>query len=255
MQDIRVLVADDEIPARGELKYELATIPGVQIVGECKNGKEVLDFLNVHPNVDILFLDIEMPFMNGLECAKEIQRRDYPVKIVFATGYSQFAVQAFDLEAFDYILKPYDEKRIQRTIKRYADSLELRENHRSPGEIINTSQRISLQTKDKTVMISPAQEIIIISTEKSDRSLFYTTSGIIESRMALRDAEQLLAYGLRDFAAHESRADSLQYQQIRAAPLVRLSRAGLHSRGGMCGDKHIFLRCDENGEQVVFADF
>lgn len=82
MQDIRVLVADDEIPARGELKYELATIPGVQIVGECKNGKEVLDFLNVHPNVDILFLDIEMPFMNGLECAKEIQRRDYPVKIV-----------------------------------------------------------------------------------------------------------------------------------------------------------------------------
>lgn len=154
MQDIRVLVADDEIPARGELKYELATIPGVQIVGECKNGKEVLDFLNVHPNVDILFLDIEMPFMNGLECAKEIQRRDYPVKIVFATGYSQFAVQAFDLEAFDYILKPYDEKRIQRTIKRYADSLELRENH---------------------------------------RSLFYTTSGIIESRMALRDAEQLLA--------------------------------------------------------------
>lgn len=169
MQDIRVLVADDEIPARGELKYELATIPGVQIVGECKNGKEVLDFLNVHPNVDILFLDIEMPFMNGLECAKEIQRRDYPVKIVFATGYSQFAVQAFDLEAFDYILKPYDEKRIQRTIKRYADSLELRENHRSPGEIINTS------------------------TEKSDRSLFYTTSGIIESRMALRDAEQLLA--------------------------------------------------------------
>lgn len=193
MQDIRVLVADDEIPARGELKYELATIPGVQIVGECKNGKEVLDFLNVHPNVDILFLDIEMPFMNGLECAKEIQRRDYFVKIVFATGYSQFAVQAFDLEAFDYILKPYDEKRIQRTIKRYADSLELRENHRSPGEIINTSQRISLQTKDKTVMISPAQEIIIISTEKSDRSLFYTTSGIIESRMALRDAEQLLA--------------------------------------------------------------
>lgn len=193
MQDIRVLVADDEIPARGELKYELATIPGVQIVGECKNGKEVLDFLNVHPNVDILFLDIEMPFMNGLECAKEIQRRDYLVKIVFATGYSQFAVQAFDLEAFDYILKPYDEKRIQRTIKRYADSLELRENHRSPGEIINTSQRISLQTKDKTVMISPAQEIIIISTEKSDRSLFYTTSGIIESRMALRDAEQLLA--------------------------------------------------------------
>jgi len=193
MQDIRVLVADDEIPARGELKYELATIPGVQIVGECKNGKEVLDFLNVHPNVDILFLDIEMPFMNGLECAKEIQRRDYPVKIVFATGYSQFAVQAFDLEAFDYILKPYDEKRIQRTIKRYADSLELSENQRAPGEIVSTSQKISLQTQGKTIMISPAQEIILISSEKSDRALFYTTRGIIESKMTLRDIESLLS--------------------------------------------------------------
>lgn len=193
MKEIRALVADDELPARGELTYELSNIPGVKVIGECGNGREVLAFLKTHPNVDILFLDIEMPLMNGLECAKEIVRMDLSVKVVFATGYSQFAVKAFDLEAFDYILKPYDEKRIQRTIKRYADSLELRENHRSPGEIINTSQRISLQTKDKTVMISPAQEIIIISTEKSDRSLFYTTSGIIESRMALRDAEQLLA--------------------------------------------------------------
>ena len=193
MQDIRVLVADDEIPARGELKYELATIPGVQIVGECKNGKEVLDFLNVHPNVDILFLDIEMPFMNGLECAKEIQRRDYPVKIVFATGYSQFAVQAFDLEAFDYILKPYDEARIARTISRLADSLALMEKERAPGEIVSTSQKISLQTQGKTIMISPAQEIVLISSEKSDRALFYTTRGIIESKMTLRDIESLLS--------------------------------------------------------------
>ena len=63
--------------------------------------------------------------MNGLECAKEIVRMDLSVKVVFATGYSQFAVQAFDLEAFDYILKPYDEARIARTISRLADSLAL----------------------------------------------------------------------------------------------------------------------------------
>ena len=123
MKEIRVLVADDELPARGELKYELSAIPGVKIVGECANGKEVLAFLRTHPNVDILFLDIEMPLMNGLECAKEIVRMDLPVKIVFATGYSQFAVQAFELEAFDYILKPYDEARIARTIHRLADSI------------------------------------------------------------------------------------------------------------------------------------
>lgn len=193
MKEIRVLVADDELPARGELKYELSAIPGVKIVGECANGKEVLAFLRTHPNVDILFLDIEMPLMNGLECAKEIVRMDLPVKIVFATGYSQFAVQAFELEAFDYILKPYDESRIARTIHRLADSLALKEKEKAPGEIITYYQKISLQTKDRTIMISPSQEIILISTEKSDRSLFYTTSGIIESKMTLRDIETLLS--------------------------------------------------------------
>lgn len=193
MKEIRALVADDELPARGELTYELSNIPGVKVIGECGNGREVLAFLKTHPNVDILFLDIEMPLMNGLECAKEIVRMDLSVKIVFATGYSQFAVKAFDLEAFDYILKPYDETRIARTISRLADSLALMEKERAPGEIVSTSQKISLQTQGKTIMISPAQEIILISSEKSDRALFYTTRGIIESKMTLRDIESLLS--------------------------------------------------------------
>lgn len=165
MKEIRALVADDELPARGELTYELSNIPGVKVVGECGNGREVLAFLKTHPNVDILFLDIEMPLMNGLECAKEIVRMDLPVKVVFATGYSQFAVQAFELEGFDYILKPYNEARIARTISRLADSLTLMEKERAPSEIISTSQKISLQTQGKTIMISPAQEIVLISTE------------------------------------------------------------------------------------------
>ena len=193
MKEIRALVADDELPARGELTYELSNIPGVKVIGECGNGREVLAFLKTHPNVDILFLDIEMPLMNGLECAKEIVRMDLSVKVVFATGYSQFAVKAFDLEAFDYILKPYDEARIARTISRLADSLVLMEKERVPGEIVSTSQKISLQTQGKTIMISPAQEIILISSEKSDRALFYTTRGIIESKMTLRDIESLLS--------------------------------------------------------------
>lgn len=103
--EIKVLVADDELPARGELKYQLASIPHVNVIGECANGKEVISFLETHPQVDLLFLDIEMPIMNGLEAAQKIIGMNHSVKIVFATGYSQFALQAFELEAFDYILK------------------------------------------------------------------------------------------------------------------------------------------------------
>ena len=61
MEQINALVADDELPARGELKYELASIPGVKIAGECANGKEVLAFLKSHPNVDILFWTLKCP--------------------------------------------------------------------------------------------------------------------------------------------------------------------------------------------------
>ena len=130
--------------------------------------------------------------MNGLECAKEILKMDLPLKIVFATGYSQFALQAFDLEAFDYILKPYSEIRIRRIIERLNDSLALRRGQTVPGEVQVSSQKVSIQTKNKTLMISPSEEIVLVCTEKSDRSLFYTTSGIVESRMTLRDIENLL---------------------------------------------------------------
>lgn len=165
MEEIKTLVADDELPARGELKYELSAIPGVKIVGECANGREVLQFLKAHPNVDILFLDIEMPIMNGLECAREILQMDLPLKIVFATGYSQFALQAFDLEAFDYILKPYSENRIRRIIERLTDSLALQHGKIVPGEVRVTSQKVSIQTKNKTLMISPSEEIVLVCTE------------------------------------------------------------------------------------------
>lgn len=189
---IKILIADDELPARGELKYELSTMPNVKIIGECSNGKSVLDFLKTHPNVDLIFLDIEMPVMNGLETAKKISEMDISAKIVFATGYSQFAIQAFDLEAFDYILKPYDEERIRRIIERLQNGLAEREYNRTPGEITVLSQKISLQTIDRVIMINPVQEIIFICTEKSDCSLFYTTKGVITSKITLRDSETLL---------------------------------------------------------------
>lgn len=83
---------------------------------------------------------------------------NHSVKIVFATGYSQFALQAFDLEAFDYILKPYDEERIAKTIQRLFDSIMQRENGTASGEIINARSRISLQTKTRHSFFLPQKK-------------------------------------------------------------------------------------------------
>ena len=156
--EIKVLVADDELPARGELKYQLASMPHVNVIGECANGKEVISFLETHPQVDLLFLDIEMPIMNGLEAAQKIIGMNHSVKIVFATGYSQFALQAFELEAFDYILKPYDEERIAKTIQRLFDSIMQRENGTASGEIINARSGFLCRRKTRHSFFLPQKK-------------------------------------------------------------------------------------------------
>lgn len=173
MIEIKVLIVDDEFPARATLHDILNSITNITNISECADGNTALSFLKKHPDVDVIFLDIEMPEINGLDVAKKISSFNQHVKIIFATGYNQFAVQAFELEAFDYILKPYDGVRIIKAIQRLIDSKKNRIQYKTFGEIIYNEQKIVLQSKHKTIILSPSHEIILISTEKSDSSLFY----------------------------------------------------------------------------------
>lgn len=191
MNSVKVLIVDDERPARGELSYLLRHVPGVEIVGECANGKEVLAFLKTHLQVDLIFLDIEMPLLNGLETAKEIRRLKYSVQFVFATGYSQFAVEAFALEAFDYILKPYDSQRIRRIVERWQagrDRAALGKGEKNCAG----GRQVVLRSEGRIVFLS-SEDISIVATEKSDGTLFYTNQGILCSKMTLREAEGILS--------------------------------------------------------------
>ena len=115
---IRIIVVDDEFPTRQELASLLLNIKDVEIVAECSLGQEALDFLQ-KDTADLIYLDIEMPQINGIETAKIIKSTvKNPPEIVFATGFDQFAVTAFELNALDYILKPYTQERILASIMR-----------------------------------------------------------------------------------------------------------------------------------------
>lgn len=192
MRRIRVVVCDDEKPARADLCYILEDMPEVEIVGRCAGGAEVLALLDEDVDVDIVFLDVEMPGMTGLETAAEIGRRGTAVRIVFATGFSQFAVQAFELEAFDYILKPYSDERVKNTIRRYADAAAERDAHRKEGEIVFPRKKLALAANDRILFLDPAAEVTLVKAEKGSATFFYTARGIIESHIALKDAEKLL---------------------------------------------------------------
>src|SRR5512133_4251424 len=111
---LNVLIVDDEMPAREELKALLASVPDVKIVGECSNAIEGLSAIHrLRP--DVVFLDIQMPRLSGLEMVSMIEPSALP-RIVFVTAYDEHALQAFEEHAADYLLKPIDPQRLAKTL-------------------------------------------------------------------------------------------------------------------------------------------
>ena len=114
------IIADDERMMRDQLKSRLEQVwPELEILGEAKNGEEAIQMVTTH-NPDLVFLDIRMPVKTGLEAAKEIGDKAH---VVFITAYDQYAIEAFDQGAVDYVLKPADVDRLSRTVERLKSRL------------------------------------------------------------------------------------------------------------------------------------
>ena len=117
MLTLNILITDDEALARSRLRDLLADIDNVHIVAEAKNGKEALNFATeLQP--DIVLLDIRMPEMDGIEVARHLQKLPKPPAIIFTTAYDNYAIQAFDMNAVDYVLKPIRFERLQTALQK-----------------------------------------------------------------------------------------------------------------------------------------
>jgi DNA-binding LytR/AlgR family response regulator len=118
---IRALIVDDEEPARGELRYLLSAHPEVEVVGEAATAGEALALAG-SVRYDVVFLDIELPGMTGLEVARLVlDRRERPA-VVFVTAHDRYAVDAFAVEAFDYLVKPVEPERLARVVERLSQA-------------------------------------------------------------------------------------------------------------------------------------
>jgi two-component system, LytTR family, response regulator len=113
---LRALIADDEPLARERLRFLLAADDGMEIAGECRNGREVIAALREAP-VDVLFLDIQMPGRGGFEIIEQIGAANMPAT-VFVTAHHRYAVQAFEVHALDYLTKPVEADRLRATLTR-----------------------------------------------------------------------------------------------------------------------------------------
>jgi two-component system, LytTR family, response regulator len=121
---LRALIADDEPLARERLRVLLADEPDVLIAAECRNGREVVATLR-QSKFDVLFLDIQMPGANGFEIIRQVGANDMPLT-VFVTAHNEFAIQAFEVNALDYLTKPVERPRLQRTLSRVKEKVATR---------------------------------------------------------------------------------------------------------------------------------
>ncbi len=192
---MRVLIVDDEQPARMALRRSLAAFPNVEIAGEAANGTDAIEAMEaLRP--DAIFLDIEMPGLNGFDIVAEL---DSPPPIVFVTAYDQYAVRAFETNAVDYLLKPVEPAALARSVKRLEEQL-IRPG--LTGELLQ-QLRATLQPKipaklaarrGKKVVLLSRRDVLYVQAE--ERLVFLcTASGRYLTNRTVAELESLLPEG------------------------------------------------------------
>jgi two-component system, LytTR family, response regulator LytT len=200
---IRTLIADDEMYSRDELKHLLGSFPSIHVVGEAETGEAaVMKALQLHP--DVVFLDVEMPKMNGMEAARSLMELKKAPLIVFATAYPQFAAEAFRYEAVDYLLKPYDEIQLKDTIQRIEKRF-LAPKEQEAGKMTG---KLAVEGDGEIFYLDP-KDILYISREEKFSKII-TKSKEYETKTPLKDLEsRLLPHSF--FRIHKSYLVNLDY--------------------------------------------
>ena len=144
---MNVIIVDDEYPARKELRYFIENYTDMNIMGEFDNGLDVLNFIQEN-TLDAIFLDINIPKLDGMLLAKTIDKFEKRPKIIFITAYDNYAVEAFNLKIFDYILKPYSDERIISMLHRLKNTSD-KKNNEDKAEYQKVSNKISLWKNGK----------------------------------------------------------------------------------------------------------
>lgn len=184
---MKAIIVEDEFPAREELKYFINNFSNIDIVSEFDNGVDVLKFMQKN-NIDVIFLDINIPMFDGMLLAKTINQFKNKPKIVFITAYKEHAVDAFELDAFDYILKPYSEERIVSTLNKLCqvEFLKLESENRQ----VNLSN-ITLWREKKLVVINT--DDIYYCEARERETLVYTKENEYISKKSILEFEKKLS--------------------------------------------------------------
>ncbi len=218
MQKLRVVIADDERPARNFLKNLLVEFDDVEIVGEAENGAEAVELIK-KTKPDLALLDLQMPELNGIDVVRSLRKNQIPL-VAFVTAYDEYAVQAFEVNAVDYLLKPVEKARLRETLQRAHERLEkidFREIEakklRSAIETYEAStnfeylKRIPVKKRDEIFLV-PVREVVSVV---ADGELLHITT--------IHNRRYTINYRLKDL---EARLSPEKFIRISRSALVNL---------------------------------
>ena len=205
MKRIRTLIVDDEAPARMLLRKFLGGDPSIEIVGECADGVAAVRAIEVqHP--DLVLLDIEMPELDGFGVLRALDPSDIP-DFIFVTAYDQYAVKAFECQALDYLLKPFDEPRFQLALTRAKARLREQRPAAALGALLEKrSDRFLVRTGEKYLVIR-SEDVCWAEVDGN-----YVTLHVGAARHQLRQTLESL----------EKQLDPARFQRIQRSILVNL---------------------------------
>ncbi|HET9745832.1 MAG TPA: response regulator [Chitinophagaceae bacterium] len=188
---IRCLIIDDEPPAREILRRHIGGVDALQLIGSCNNAVEAISFLKQHP-VDLLFLDIQMPQLLGTNFIRTLKN---PPKVIFTTAYRKYAVEGFELDAVDYILKPITFERFLKAVNKVLQVTAVIDPISPPKENIAETNSLFLYFRaDRKMVKIFFHEILFIESLK-DYIKIVTPTKTIVTKYVLYTLEEMLPAG------------------------------------------------------------
>ena len=220
---LRAMVVDDEEPARSELRYLLEETGRVDTIVEATSAREAVERL-MENRVDVMFLDVSMPKTSGMQLAEALHKLKNPPAIVFVTAYSEYAVEAFGVDAVDYLMKPVETDRLNQALDKVQSHVKPQATPHS------TVERIPVEKGGRKVLV-PVDQIRYIEA-KDDYSCIYTDTDRYLSTTSLAQLEnKLTPHGF--FRVHRGYIVNLEYVEdveVVSSGILQLGINGIEGK-------------------------
>ena len=226
---LNALIVDDEAPARSELRYLLEETGRVDTIREALNAREAVESLvkskeGTDQRIDVIFLDISMPKTSGMQLAEALHKLKNPPAVVFVTAYSEYALEAFNVDAVDYLMKPVETDRLNRALDKVEAIVK-------PAPASHPAQeRIPVEKGGRKVLV-PVDEIRYIEA-KDDYSCIYTDGDRFLSTISLAKLEQKLTpHGfLRVHRGYIVNLDHVEDVEVISSGILQLGIKGVEEK-------------------------